>query len=266
MRSELEAAGLSTAEREAQWILESATGLSRVELLSGPEVSEEQSSRALEMAARRVAGEPLQYITGVAGFRHLDLEVGPGVFIPRPETELVAERAMELAPPSGTLVELGTGSGAIALACAQERPDLDVWGTEVSSDALDWAKRNRDRLGLKVEMIEADLFDGLPLELKGAIDVIVSNPPYVPEGFNLPGVVADHEPHVALFAADDGLQIIDRLVIQAREWLRPGGWLVLEIGEVQRSAVRRILEGAGYRDVIVRLDMSERPRIAEARS
>lgn len=265
VRARLEGAHVNTAEREAQWILEAATGLSRAELLLRPEISNDESTRALDMAARRVAGEPLQYITGIAAFRHLDLEVGPGVFIPRPETELVAERAMDLAPPSGTLVELGTGSGAIALASAHERPDLSVWGTEVSHEALGWATRNRDRLGLDVDLVQADLFDGLPTSLRGEIDVIVSNPPYVPEGFNLPDVVADHEPHVALFAADDGLRIIDQLVADAREWLRPGGWLVLEIGEVQRSAVRRILEEAGYRDVDVRLDMSQRPRIAEAR-
>lgn len=261
----MRAASVEVADREAQWILEAATGLSRSELLIAQEISNTDTDTALDMAARRAAGEPLQYITGLAGFRHLELEVGPGVFIPRPETELVAERAMELAPHGGKLVELGTGSGAIALACAHERPDLEIWATEVSPEAHDWAVRNRDRLRLKAEIVRGDLFEGLPAPIQGAVDVIVSNPPYVPEGFNLPRTVADHEPHVALFASDDGLQVIVTLVNEARRWLRPGGWLVLEIGEVQRSAVRRILEGAGYSDVEVRLDMSDRPRIAEAR-
>lgn len=214
---------------------------------------------------RRIAGEPLQYVLGTAAFRRLELRVGPGVFIPRPETELVAERAMERLPTGGTLVDLCTGSGAIALAVADERPDALVVATELSPDATRWATSNRDALGLRVEVSEGDLFDALPRDLAGRVDVVVSNPPYVdPEERSvLPRDVIGHEPEVALFAPGEGTSVIGRIAAEAPKWLRPSGWLVLEIGETQGSAVRELLVRNGFEEVSIGPDLAGRDRIAE---
>ena len=161
-------AGVEAAEREGDWILEAATGLDRTRYAAQTEPIERGSGGArLELAARRAGGEPLQYVTGVAGFRRLELAVGPGVFIPRPETEGVAGRVIDVLPRDGIVVEIGTGSGAIALSVADERPDVTVYATERSAEALEWAMRNRDALGLSVEMVEGDLFGGLPDRASG---------------------------------------------------------------------------------------------------
>ncbi|MGH2755659.1 MAG: peptide chain release factor N(5)-glutamine methyltransferase [Actinomycetota bacterium] len=263
----LRSGGIETAEREGDWILEAATGLDRTRYAAESRpLDAATAERALALAARRAAGEPLQYVTGVAGFRRLELAVGPGVFIPRPETEGVAGRVIDSARRNGTVVEVGTGSGAIALAVADERPDLHVYATERSRDALEWARRNRDALDLDVELIEGDLFEGLPERLRSAVDVVVSNPPYVPEGFTLPAVIHEHEPHVALFAKDGGLSIIRSLARDGLSWLRPGGHIVLEIGEAQRDAVARLLHDEGYGSVLVSLDPAGRERVAEGRA
>jgi release factor glutamine methyltransferase len=204
----------------------------------------------------------------VAGFRHLELAVGPGVMIPRPETELVAEQAMDKLPRGGTLVDCGTGSGAIALSIAQERPDARILATELSPSALRWAEKNRAALGLELELIACDLLEGLSAELAPQVDVVVSNPPYVPlsERHLLPRDVLEHEPHEALFAGADGLEVIVRLAPEAIRRLRPGGWLVTEIGDGQAAAVRRLLEETGYMDVSIRPDLTGRDRIASAHS
>ena len=260
-------AGIEAAEREGDWILEAATGLDRTRYAAENRAIEASAQvRAFELAARRAGGEPLQYVTGVAGFRRLELAVGPGVFIPRPETEGVAGRVIEKLPENGIAVEIGTGSGAIALAIADERRDARVYATERSPEALVWATGNRDALGLDVEMFEGDLFEGLPDSLRSQVDVVVSNPPYVPEGFSLPREIRDHEPHIALFAADGGLSIIELLAREALSWLRAGGLIVLEIGEAQRDAVARLLRAEGYEEIEVRLDPAGRERVAEGRA
>ncbi|MFN2589118.1 MAG: peptide chain release factor N(5)-glutamine methyltransferase [Actinomycetota bacterium] len=219
------------------------------------------------MIRRRAAGEPLQYVLGTAAFRRLELRVGPGVFIPRPETELVAERAMELLPPRGILVDLCTGSGAIALSVADERRDARVIATEVAPAAVRWATENRRASGLRVELLVGDLFEPLPPDLVGAVDVVVSNPPYVDETERelLPREVVDHEPPDALFAPGSGTSVIRRIVGSAPEWLRPGGWVLLEIGETQGAAATGLLSARGFRDVDVRKDLNGRDRIAEGR-
>jgi release factor glutamine methyltransferase len=247
----LDNAVVDIGPREAQWIVEAAP----------------DHESALKMARRRSEGEPLQYLLGTAQFRHLELEVGPGVFIPRPETELVADRAMELLPHGGTLVDLGTGSGAIALAVAHERPDATVLATEADPGAYPWAVRNRDRLGLKVEIIEGDLFEGLPEARKGAIDVVVSNPPYVSTDRReiLPIDVRDHEPERALYGGGDGMLVTTRIAEDARVWLRPGGWLVLEMGEQQQQDITTLLATLDYQDVVIGVDLATWPRIVVAR-
>ena len=263
----LRAAGIEGADTEARWVVEAATGRGQTQLALEPTIEESAAARALEYARRRAEGEPLQYVTGVAGFRRLELAVGPGVFIPRPETELVAERAMEHLPSQGTLVDVGTGSGAIALAVADERPDARVLATESSPAALVWARRNCEELGKAVELVEGDLLEGLPGELRGGIDVIVSNPPYVAQAdrATLPGEIADHEPEVALFADSSGVAVIERLCAGAIDWLTPGGWLVLEMGAGQKEEVARLLNDHGYEEVFIGVDYADWPRVAEGR-
>jgi len=231
------------------------------------DVDEDEAARALSLASRRVRGEPLQYLTGVAGFRRLELAVGPGVFIPRPETELVAEQAMARLPAGGALVDAGTGSGAIALAVADERPDATVYATELYTEALAWATKNRAALDADVTLVACDLLSGLPEELHGAADVIVSNPPYIApeERPSLPADIAGHEPPEALFAPQGGRGVIEGLARSAPEWLRPGGWLVIEIGETHGPGVRSFLEGEGYADVSITTDLAGKDRIAQGR-
>lgn len=243
---------LDIGPREAQWIAEAAP----------------DESSAVQMARRRSKGEPLQYVLGTAHFRKIELEVGPGVFIPRPETELVAERAMELLPDGGTLVDIGTGSGAIALSVAHERPDATVIATEADPGAFVWAQRNRDRLAPHVRVIESDLFEKLPDELTGVVDVIVSNPPYVPTSRReiLPIDVREHEPERALYGGDDGMLLTTRLAEGALQWLRPGGWLVLEMGEDQQQVMTELMARVGFEDMVIGVDLASWPRIVVARA
>ena len=259
---------LVTARREAGWLVEAATGKSGAELVTEAHIEKLAEEQALALARRRARGEPLQYVTGVAGFRRLELAVGPGVFIPRPETELVVERAMERLPEGGTIVDVGTGSGAIALSIAKERPDARIIATEISAEAMVWATRNRTACGARATLLLCDLLEGLSGKLRGRVDAIVSNPPYVraSDRHLLPSEVREHEPEQALFASRGGLAVLDRLAKEAASWLRTGGWLVLEIGERQAEGVRMLLEESGYSDISVHPDLAGRPRIAEARA
>ena len=247
----LAAAGIHNARREAAWLAEGAT----------------DETSLLELARRRAAGEPLQYLTGIAGFRHLDLSVRPGVFIPRPETELLVECALAHLPRGSTAIDVGTGSGAIALSMKQERADATVHATEIDNDAMQQAVANRDHLGLDVAIVSGDLFSGLPTKIEGAVDVVVSNPPYVAttEQNALPVDVVGHEPHIALFAGERGLDVIDRLIDEAGRWLRPDGWLVVEIGEGQSDDVMALATRTGYVDIAIHDDLAGRPRYVDAR-
>jgi release factor glutamine methyltransferase len=258
---------VETAEAEAYEIVRAVMGLTRTEVV-GADVDDADAARLVALATRRVEGIPLQYLTGRAAFRHLDLKVGPGVLIPRPETEIVVERVLARLPIGGLAVDVGTGSGAIALSIAYERPDARVLATERAADALRWAQLNRDELGLTVEVLPGDLLDGLSPGLRGTIDVVVSNPPYIAESERgmLAASVVDHEPHEALFAGHRGTALIERLADDARAWLRAGGWLVSEIAPHQADLVRRMLGGLGYVEVTIGKDLAGRDRVAEARS
>lgn len=258
--------GVTSPDTNARLIVEAATGRSVSEaLLDDAPLAEVAVERALAMARRRADREPVQYVTGVAGFRYLDLAVGPGVLIPRPETEVVTEVALAHLPEGGTAVDVGTGSGAIALAVATERRDARVLATEASREALAWATKNRDALGAHVELIHCDLFAGLPVELRQSVDVVVCNPPYVPEGSVLPPEVGQHEPPQAVFGGIDGLEVIRRVIVEAPTWLRSPGWLVLEVGDDQAEVVRHLLERHGYAEVTIDQDLTGRDRIVSAR-
>ncbi len=267
----LRAAGVADADQEVRWIVESASGRSPSEQAAGLDdpVTEREVRFVDAMVARRAAGEPLQYVLGRWGFRTLDLLVDGRVLIPRPETEVVAGLAIDALPGGGVLVDLGTGSGAIALAAAAERwPDLEVWATDVSTDALAIARANLAGLGRRagvVRLVEGDWYDALPHELRGRVDVVASNPPYVAAHEELPAEVADWEPIGALVPGPTGLEAIEVIVAGAPTWLRPGGTLVVEIGETQGDAVLALAAQAGLVDARIEPDLGGRDRALVAR-
>jgi release factor glutamine methyltransferase len=268
VKEALEAAGIESAEQEARWLVEAGTGRGWPDLeAASSAIGATPERRTLDLARRRSLGEPFQYVVGAAGFRHLDVAVGPGVFIPRPETEQVVERALTHLPPKGIAIDIGTGSGAIALALAQERPGAEVWATEVSPQALRWAERNVAALNCAVHLISGDLFQKVPARLRGSFDLVVSNPPYVRRGeaAALPREVKDHEPGIALFAGGDGLDVVRRIASDARDWLSEGSWLVLEIGDGQGPEAAALIEDLGFGEVSVGRDLAGRQRILEAR-
>lgn len=225
------------------------------------------------MVERRATGEPLQYVLGAWSFRSLDLYVDARVLIPRPETESVVEAALgelrRLAPRSPLAVDLGTGSGAIALALADEVRTAEVWAVDESADALAVARANLagiGRAGARVRLVEGDWFGGLPADLRGRVDVIVANPPYVAEGDELPAEVADWEPASALLAGPDGLDDLRRIVAEAPAWLARPGALVVELAPAQAEAVTALARQAGFGEVRVRVDLTGRERMVVART
>lgn len=260
----LAAQGGETPRLDAERLLGQALGLSRVELymhLDRPlEPGEVDAARAL--LRRRAGGEPLQYVLGEWGFRRLTLAVDRRALIPRPETEIVAGRVLALLAglEAPRVLDVGTGSGAIALAVADEHPGARVTGIDVSADALALARENAARTGLAVALELHDLRAGLP---PGPWDAVVSNPPYVDPGERdaLPAAVRDWEPPEALFGTDAHAT----LATAARAVLTAGGVLVLEVGDGQADDVAGQLRDAGYREVAVTDDLAGRPRVVEGR-
>jgi release factor glutamine methyltransferase len=204
-----------------------------------------------------VGREPVAYITGVKGFRHIDLHVDGRVLIPRPETETLVEAALDL-PRGARVIDVGTGSGAVALALKDERPDLDVTGTDASPDALAVARANAARLGLDVRFREADLLDGA-----GEVDAVLSNPPYVEDGAPLQPEIERHEPPVALYAGADGLAVIRRLATQAGA--SAARRLALEVGIGQAAEVAAVLRDAGFATTETRRDLAGIERVVIGR-
>jgi release factor glutamine methyltransferase len=262
--------------RSAEWLLSAATGLSRVELYAFHDRPLSDSERATlrESVRRRAAGEPLQYVTGEVAFRHLVLKVRPGVLIPRPETEVLVDtvlpEARRVVGERGTavVVDLCTGSGCVALSLASECSGTTVFATDISATAVEIAAENAARLGLGdvVTTSCGDLFSALPEALCGTLDVVVSNPPYVPSADvpELPAEVAGFEPHLALDGGIDGLDFCRRILAGGRGWLRPGGLLAVELDErMVRKAAAEAVEW--YEDVTVVSDLTGRDRILSAR-
>ncbi|NBE51549.1 peptide chain release factor N(5)-glutamine methyltransferase [Streptomyces boluensis] len=226
-------------------------------------------ARYWEAVSRREAREPLQHITGRAFFRYLELQVGPGVFVPRPETESVvgwaidAVRAMDVVEP--LIVDLCTGSGAIALAMAQEVPRSRVHAVELSEDALVWTRKNVE--GSRVKLQQGDALTALP-DLDGQVDLVISNPPYIPltEWEYVAPEARDHDPELALFSGEDGLDTIRGLERTAHRLLRPGGLVVIEHADTQGGQVPWIFtEERGWADAADHPDLNNRPRFATAR-
>lgn len=271
----LAAAGLDTAEIDARRIVEEASGHDGASLhLALDDPATKRGVAAFDrMLAQRLAGEPLQYVVGRWGFRTLDLFVDRRVLIPRPETEVVAGLALgELArQATGDVlhaVDLGTGSGAIGLSLAAERTDTQVMLTDVSSDALAVARANLAGIGraaTRVSVAEGSWFEALPAHLRQSLAVVVSNPPYVATGDDLPADVADWEPSSALIAGDRGTEDVEHLIALAGEWLRPGGALVLEMAPHQTEAMAGLAVRRGYLDVEVTTDLAGRQRAVVGR-
>jgi release factor glutamine methyltransferase len=256
----LTAAGVDTPRLDAEVMLAHVLGVGRAMLVverdrpvEGPAVQAFQAA-----VRRRAAGrEPVAYITGVKGFRHLDLEVDPRVLIPRPETEHLVEAALAL-PAGARVADVGTGSGAVALALKHERPDLRVVGTDTSVDALAVARSNAARLGLDVAFVHGDLLDGA-----GGVDAVVSNPPYVEDAAALAPEIARHEPPEALFAGPDGLSVIRRLAVAAGA--SPARFVAIEVGAGQAGVAADVLRAEGFPDVAVAPDLAGIDRIVVGR-
>ena len=262
-----------TPRLDADLLLADVLGLERVQLYARVESEVEPADRKAfrALVKRRAEGEPVAYLVGHREFWQLDLETDDRALIPRPETEVLVEVALEKLPePEGDLrvADIGTGTGAVAFALAGERPDIRILATDNSEEALELAGENAEALGLdeRVGLVESDLFESIPPEW-GPFDLIVANPPYVPEE-DRDEVMIDvrqHEPEEALFAGPDGLAVLERLIPQAYERLAEGGWFATEIGHQQGERVAELFADAGFDEVEVRQDYSDHDRVVVGR-
>lgn len=267
----LAAAGVTDPLVDAELLAGHVRGLRRGEvqaaIVRGDALGEQDAEAFEALILRRAAREPLQHLTGVAPFRHIELAVGPGVFVPRPETEIVAQFAIDALlndPDSEPIgVDLCTGSGAIALAMASEVPHSRVFAVELSPDAHAWASRNTADAE-NLTLVHGDLADTLE-ELDGTAAVVISNPPYVPdEAIPRDPEVRLFDPAVALYGGPDGLDIVRVLSVRALRLLRPGGLLVIEHGELQGEDIRTLLAADGWRTPATHPDLTRRDRATTA--
>ncbi len=269
----LSLAGIPDAEVDADLLIGHVLGQSRGQVQAaavvGRALDASDATAILGLVSRRAAREPLQHITGVAPFRSLELAVGPGVFVPRPETEQVAQlaidalRGMPDAEPIG--VDLGTGSGAIALAMATEVPHARIWAVENSPDAFPWTSRNFAESGAtNATLVFGDLADAFP-ELNGSVAVVISNPPYIPtDAIPRDPEVRLYDPAHALYGGVDGLDVVRQVSHTAMRLLRAGGTLVIEHGELQGAEIRALLEADGWRATATHRDYTTRDRATTA--
>jgi release factor glutamine methyltransferase len=276
-------------DQEARWMVERVSGYEGAELVvnEGELATAPAVQHLDDMLERRIGGEPLQYVLGRWDFLGLDLLVDRRVLVPRPETEVVAQTAIEEAARLGArrgrhdawlaadtsyaVADLGTGSGAIALALARELPDAEVWATDASDDALLVARANVAGIGsaaTRVRVQAGSWYDALPSALQGTLRIVVSNPPYVAEHevADLPRDVVDWEPRSALVSGPTGYEALEVLIVDARTWLDPaGGALVLELAPHQADRARELATAAGFTDVRVDHDLVGRARVLVAR-
>ena len=269
-KEQLSAAGIDPLN--AEHLMAYVLGISRMDLhnpvivedrLAGFEdltILEETFWKLLDA---RAANQPLQYLTGVAYFRYLDIQVGPGVLVPRPESELLVQSVLDHCEKlTGiiSVVDLGSGSGALALAISTENPNTRVIAVEKDPAAIEWLKKNVSQINEQVRIVESDVVD----VLEGVTcDVVIANPPYVPDSQELPRDVAEHEPAVALFGGPTGLDIPGRFIDTAARLLKPGGFFALEHTEDQAPALKELLS-ENFRDILCHLDLTARPRYTTA--
>ncbi|MBB1513927.1 peptide chain release factor N(5)-glutamine methyltransferase [Tessaracoccus sp. MC1627] len=263
----LSKAGSPSPGPEARQLVAHVLGVEPSQLVRVDAVTDEQRSAIDELVTRRAAGVPLQHLTGVAYFRYETLAVGPGVFIPRPETEEMvgwALRQLDGRPvEERRVVELCAGSGAIASALARELPGVRLHAVELSAEAMAYLSRNL--AGLDVEVVHGDMVEAFP-HLDGAVDLVIANPPYIPENHRglLPADVVDHDPDLALFSGPDGLDALRVVVSVAERLLRPGGLLATEHDESHADAVVDLVAAAGFGEVLSHQDLTGRPRFVTA--
>jgi len=273
-KEKLAAADIS--EVDAEHLFAYVLGISRMDLHNSVKV--EEALKALgdfgviedtfaKLISRRAAHEPLQYLTGIAYFRYLEIEVGPGVLVPRPESELLVEAVLnhiknleEKVAGEISVIDLGAGSGALSLAIATEAPRSRVIAVEKSADAIVWLKKNVARISENVRVVEGDVADVLP---GVKCDAVIANPPYVPDNQSLPRDVADHEPHIALFGGTTGLELPKRFIDAAARLLKRGGVLAIEHTEDQGAAIDTLLS-RDFIDIAVHQDLTGRPRWSSA--
>ncbi|WP_233153623.1 peptide chain release factor N(5)-glutamine methyltransferase [Kineosporia sp. R_H_3] len=276
-------AGVSSPPADAQLLVAHALGVPRAELsrrvVLGDALTPAQADTLERLVDARADRVPLQHLTGTAGFRGIELSVGPGVFVPRPETELLAGLGVDVArrlvadgAEQVLVVDLCTGSGAVALAVADEVPQARVVALELDPSAVAWARRNVERLGLgdRVDVRAGDVTradEGLLADVVGRADVVLANPPYIPPGMvPTEPEVRDHDPEVALYGGGtDGLEVPRAVVACAAALLRPGGVLAMEHADVQGDSARALVAGAGWTDARTLTDLAGRPRTLVAR-
>jgi release factor glutamine methyltransferase len=266
-------AGVESARVDAELLLAAVLGVSRSRLLTLIDVPDDVTVRFAALLDQRADRVPLQHLTGRAPFRYLELAVGPGGVVPRPETEQLAGWALErlAGAPEPLVVDLGAGSGALALSIAHEHPGARVVAVERDPGAIEWTRHNavaRAAAGdSPVEVLAGDMTDPQLLgERDGTVDVVVSNPPYVPAGARVPREVADHDPPLALWGGPDGLDVVRGLLVTAARLLRPGGRLGIEHADQQGSALPALVRAHGaFTDVDDHADLAGRPRYTTAR-
>ncbi|WIM95618.1 peptide chain release factor N(5)-glutamine methyltransferase [Actinoplanes oblitus] len=264
--AELAASGVSSPRVDAELLAAHVLDVPRGRLILTDTMREDEAARLRELVAARAGRVPLQHLLGTAAFRHVELAVGPGVFVPRPETELLAGWGIERTTPGATVVDLCSGSGAIAVSVADESRAGRVIAVERSPAALPWLRRNASGYRT-VEVVEADVTDPRLLsELHGQVDVLLCNPPYVPDGTPVPPEVSDHDPAEAVFGGADGLSVIRPVTALAAVLLKPGGWVGIEHDDVHGAAVPALLRADGrFIEVTAHADLTGRPRYATAR-
>jgi release factor glutamine methyltransferase len=263
----LASAGIDSARTDAELLAAHVSGTERgrLALLDAPDP--EFFNRFDQAIAARAQRTPLQHITGTAPFGPVQLQVGPGVFTPRPETEALLEWALaQPLPPDAVILDLCTGSGALAIALASQRSQARVIAVDDDARALNYARRNAANTA--VRLVRGDVTDaGLLPELAGSVDLVVANPPYIPVGTVLELEVARHDPAHALFGGTDGMAVITPLIARAAGWLKPGGLLAVEHDDTTSEATARIMIQAGFfGDVTAHRDLTGRPRFVTARA
>ncbi len=268
----LEAAEIPSARLDAEVLLAFYLGRERLDFFKNPEMvlDKQQIAGYRDLIARRLRWEPVAYMTGRKAFWTFSLEVSRDVLIPRPDTEIIVEEALDICRSINAtkikILDIGTGSGAIALALAKEVPNGKITATDISTSALALARKNAHALDLdnKIDFRQGNIFAAV----EGVFDIIVSNPPYIAqeEYKELPSGVKDYEPRIALLAGKNGLEIYEKLINQAPDYLKKKGWLLLEIGAKQEQSVRGLMDKSGFYDSIaMRRDYAGFPRVVRAR-